>query len=67
MAPKYRAPDKLPPQRYHALKIDGSVFIKAAKKYCLPTTDASLNKIVRRVNKENISPTQAAKKISQGK
>jgi len=67
MAQKFRAPDKVPPQRYHGLKIDGGVFIKAAKKYGLPTTDASLNKIVRRVNKENISPTQAAKKISQGK
>ena len=67
MAQKFRAPDKVPPQRYHGLKIDGGVFIKAAKKYGLPTTNASLNKIVRRVNKENISPTQAAKKISQGK
>jgi hypothetical protein len=67
MAQKFITPDKAPPQRYHGSKIDGGVFIKAAKKYGLPTTNASLNKIVRRVNKENISPTQAAQKISQGK
>ncbi len=66
-AKEFTAPHNVPSQRYHGSKIDGGVFIRAAKKYGLPTTDASLNKIVRRVNKENISPTQAAQEISQGK
>jgi|TARA_R100000315_G_C5170626_1_gene98462 hypothetical protein len=54
-------------KKKQSAKIDGTVFYNAAKKYGLPTTNAGLNKLVKLVNTEGLTPLQAAKKISQGK
>ena len=50
-----------------AAKIDGTVFYNAAKKYGLSTSTAGLNKLVKLVNTEGLTPLQAARKIAQEK
>lgn len=47
-----------------AASIDGDVFVRAAQAVGLPTTNASLNRIVDLVNR-GMTPNQAAKQIAE--
>jgi hypothetical protein len=47
-----------------AARIDGGVFVRAAQAVGLPTTNASLNRIVNLVN-QGMTPNQAAKKLAE--
>ena len=47
-----------------AARIDGDVFVRAAQAVGLPTTNASLNRIVNLVN-QGMTPNQAAKQLAE--